>query len=33
MKPAEDAVLIDTSGMTIDQVVEQLVGRITATDQ
>jgi hypothetical protein len=26
-------VLIDTSGMTIDQVVEQLVGRITATDQ
>ena len=33
MKPAEDAVLIDTSGMAIDQVVEQLVGRITATDQ
>jgi len=33
MKPAEDAVLIDTSGMTIDQVVEQLVGRITTTDQ
>ena len=33
MKPAEDAVLIDTSGMTIDQVVEQLVGRIIATDQ
>ncbi len=29
LKPAADAVLIDTSGMSIDQVVEQLVGCIT----
>ncbi len=31
--PAADAVLIDTSGMSIDQVVEQLAGCITAADQ
>ncbi len=30
MRPAADAVLIDTTGMSIDQVVEQLVGCITA---
>ena len=33
LKPAEDAVLIDTSGLSIDQVVEQLAGRISATGQ
>ena len=33
LKPADDAVLIDTSGLTIDQVVEQLVEGITAADQ
>ncbi len=33
LKPADDAVLIDTTGLSIDQVVEQLVERITATDQ
>ena len=27
MKPAADATLIDTTGMTIDQVVEELVDR------
>jgi CMP/dCMP kinase len=32
LKPAEDAVLIDTTGLSIDQVVEQLVERIIATD-
>jgi len=30
MRPAANAVLIDTTGMSIDQVVEQLVGCITA---
>jgi len=33
LKPAADAVLIDTSGMSIEQVVEQLIGCITAADQ
>ena len=28
MKPAADAVLIDTTGMTVEEVVEQLAGRI-----
>ena len=28
MKPADDAALIDTTGMTVEQVVEQLVDRI-----
>jgi CMP/dCMP kinase len=32
LKPADDAVLIDTTGLSIDQVVEQLVERIIATD-
>jgi cytidylate kinase len=27
MKPATDAALIDTTGMTVDQVVEELVDR------
>jgi cytidylate kinase len=27
MKPAADAALIDTTGMTVDQVVEELVDR------
>ena len=31
MKPAADAVLIDTTGMTVDEVVEQLAGRIKAS--
>jgi CMP/dCMP kinase len=32
LRPADDAVLIDTTGLSIDQVVEQLIERITATD-
>jgi len=31
MEPAADAVLIDTTGMTVDEVVEQLAGRIKAS--
>jgi cytidylate kinase len=33
MKPAADAAVIDTSGMSIDQVVELLVGRIAAPEE
>lgn len=33
LKPADDAVLIDTTGLSIDQVVEQLVQLITATHE
>lgn len=33
MKPAADAAVIDTSGMSIDRVVELLVGRIAAPEE
>ena len=33
LKPANDAILIDTTGLNIDQVVDQLVGCITAAEQ
>lgn len=32
MKPAEDAELIDTTGKSIDEVVKELVGRVTSVD-